>query len=295
LDEKEIYWISHYNTCDSSIGYNSLAGGSMRFEYLTEERKNEAIEKICLGNGKGWFDVYDYRDGTLVGTWCNTHEAARILGVQQQNISHCLSNRIDSIGNFVFVLKTEDNYENVKDGKVAKGRKNNYNPILCFDLKGKMIGRYETCGEAARALNFNRNNAYKVLSGKEYKVKDMVLINERKYSEEVLINKLDLANRAGRYEWFVGFDLRTGERIGRWSSNKQASLELNISPSMLRKHLIPSKKEKSVKRIKRYIFILDSENIEKIKKEKVLAIVECKSTKNKAFVKNNPSIFEMLK
>jgi hypothetical protein len=158
-----------------------------------------------------------------------------------------------------------------------------------------MIGRYETCGEAARALNFNRNNAYKVLSGKEYKVKDMVLINEREYSEEVLINKLDLANRAGRYEWFVGFDLRTGERIGRWSSNKQASLELNISPSMLRKHLIPSKKEKSVKRIKRYIFILDSENIEKIKKEKVLAIVECKSTKNKAFVKNNPSIFEMLK
>ncbi len=295
LDKKEDDWIDHYRAIDPTKVYNSLRGGQMRFEYLSKERQQESVQKLCLANGKGWFDAYDYRDGKLVGSWCNTHEAARILRVAQQNISHYLVGRNHSCGKYIFILQKEKNYEKTKNKRIAKARNINYHPLRCFDLSGKFLGKFDNCAEAAKILGFSKDAGYRVLAGKEHKTKNFVLIKEEEYSEEVFRNKLDLATRLGNYDWFVGFDLFTGKSIGRWSSGKHACKELGISPAMLRKHLVPGKKDLPIKRIKNFIFILEKENIQEIKKIKVRAIIDCKSGKNKTFVKNNPFIFEMLK
>jgi len=295
LDNKEIHWINFYKTSDSSIGYNTLVGGSMRFEYLTKERQKESVEKLCLSNGKGWFDVYDYRNSNFVGTWCNTHEASRVLNVAQQNISHCLSNRIGSIGHYIFVLKNDINYTKIKENKIDKAKENNYNPVLCFNLIGEKIGRYKTCGEACRILNVDSAAVSKVISGEYTQHNNYLFIKETEYSDDLLKNKLIEANQIGRYDWFIGLDLTTGERIGRWSSGKHACKELNIAPAMLQKHLYPSKGQKVTKRIKNYIFIFEKEDFQSVKKKKIKDIIECESTRNKGFVKKNPIILDLVK
>ena len=295
LDKKEDCWIEYYKASDPKMVYNSLKGGQMRFEYLTKEKQQEAVEKLCLANGRGWFDVYDYRDGNLVGSWCNTYEAGRFLDVSQQNICHYLSGRGHSCGKYIFVLQKEKNYEKVKNKRIAKAKSINYHPMRCFDLKGTFLGKFDNCAEASKILGFNSDAGYRVLSGKGNKTNNFILIKEEEYDEEVLKNKLDLATRIGKYEWFVGFDLLTGKQIGRWSSGKHACKELNLSPAALRLHLIPNKKEKRGTRVKQYIFVFEHEDIENTKKQRVQAIVNCKGVRTKNFVKNNPSILEMLK
>ncbi len=85
------------------------------------------------------------------------------------------------------------------------------------------------------------------------------------------------------------------KEVGRWSCNLHVCKELNLSPIALKKHLIPNKGEKPLKRVKQYIFILESENIEKIKKQKILAIINCNGNLNKSFVRKNPSILNIIK
>lgn len=293
LDSKENYWILHYQV--SHVVYNSLKGGQMRFEYLTKQKQQESVEKLCLANGRGWFDAYDYRDSKLVGSWCNTFEAGRILNVAQQNICHYLSRKGHSCGKYIFVLQKEKNYERVKNKRINKAKSINYHPLRCFDLKGNFLGKFDNCAEAAKILGFNSDAGYRVLSGKEHKTNNFILIKEKEYNEQVLKNKIDLATRLGNYEWFVGFNLITGKWVGRWSSGKHACKELGLSPAALRLHLIPNKKEKRGTRVKQYIFVFEYEDIEKVKKEKVKAIVNCKGVRTKNFVKNNPSILDMLK
>lgn len=294
LDKKEDDWIERYRTAEPDMVYNSLKGGQMRFEYLSKERQQQSIEKLCIANGKGWFDVYDYRDGKLVGSWCNTYEAGRILEVSQQNISHCLTNRVNSLKKYVFVLQREKNYEKVKNKKIKKARKINYHPVICFDLKGNLVGSFDSYAELCKTVGIDSSNIKKVIEGKYAQTNGFILIKKEEYTQELLKVKLEKANQ-GKCNWFIGFDLITGRQVGRWSSYKQAAIELDLCLSAIRVHVAPSKNDKSFKRVKRYIFILENENIEKVKKQKINAIINCESTLNKSFIRKNPCILNSIK
>ena len=46
LDEKEIYWIEHYNTVDRELGYNLTSGGQFKKGSLSDEVKQKLSNSI---------------------------------------------------------------------------------------------------------------------------------------------------------------------------------------------------------------------------------------------------------
>lgn len=130
--EREIFWISSYESTDKDKGYNLMSGGGQAgthsestkekirqsvLEHYENSHQKEVLKKKGLEqfntkeakreqaklNGSKEFLVYN-KNGTLVGKWVNKSQCARELSLNRFHISECLNypEKRKSHGGYIF-------------------------------------------------------------------------------------------------------------------------------------------------------------------------------------------------
>lgn len=143
LDEKEIFYIKHYNT-HSKTGYNSTDGG----------------DNICDDNKCSIeIDVYN-KHGVFIEEICGMNNAARKYGIAVSNISECCNGNIGYAKDYVFRLKGQpfDMYLIDRQRKMR---------IYQYTTDGDLVAVYNSMIEAARVLNINHSNICVALDKKD--------------------------------------------------------------------------------------------------------------------------------
>ena len=141
LNEREIYWISYFNSYEK--GYNATIGG------------NES--HIHLGKPVELYDL----EGNYVKEYSNITEAAKALEISRNTIYGILSgNRLSAKG-YQFKLKDDNKiinkYHSRQGGKI---------PIIQLSMNNEFIKEWESAAEASRTLAIDSSAITKVLKRK---------------------------------------------------------------------------------------------------------------------------------
>lgn len=140
LNDKEIYWISYYNT--TKTGYNISKGGQDR-SY----------------NGRA-VSLYDLQ-GNYIKTYKSIKECAEQLGVFYGTVYQVIRGQRKSCKNYQ--IRYADNktkipaYQNRRGGKI---------PICQYDKNNKLLATWESAAKAARILNLDASTITKCAKGK---------------------------------------------------------------------------------------------------------------------------------
>lgn len=146
IDEKEIYWISYYNSTNIFNGYNISSGGnaSSRGVKLTQEQK-EYMSKVKNPEEIVQIDF----NGNIVKIWRSATHAQRTLGIRACSILKCArqDGSYQANGYFWFFAKIFDidNF-NVELYKYNH-RRYLETPILQYDLYGNFIKEWSGINE----------------------------------------------------------------------------------------------------------------------------------------------------
>ena len=87
LNDKEIYWIDFYHSCESEYGYNSQLGGS-----------GDILYRPVLQ-----FDLF----GNFIKEWKNSREAYIETGTPQQGIYGCCMKKFKHSRSYIWVYKDD--------------------------------------------------------------------------------------------------------------------------------------------------------------------------------------------
>ena len=129
LDDKECFWISHFNSL-VPFGYNMIEGGS----------NGAALAKRI--------PVYQYDfNGKLIASYPGINEASRINNISGIHISECCRNLRQSTGGYFWSFSDKESFSK-KDIKDHRGCK-----IIQYDMQGNELARYNSAKEAAEATN----------------------------------------------------------------------------------------------------------------------------------------------
>lgn len=111
LDEKEIYWISYYNSLSADIGYNMTTGGEGASLYGKDNGRAKSV--ICLETGKE-FDCVKHANN-----WLN------MLGVKGPFISACLKGKQKTCGGYHWAYSDQENVKELLEQFYKKPRISN--------------------------------------------------------------------------------------------------------------------------------------------------------------------------
>lgn len=121
LKEREIYWISYFNSNDRSIGYNLTIGGDGCFgRVLSDDTKNkisdaltgikhseETIEKFRNRNSVNKAVIQISLEGDIIDEFKSCSEAARELSYNKDVISAVARHLRKRAYNYIWVYKNE--------------------------------------------------------------------------------------------------------------------------------------------------------------------------------------------
>ena len=133
LNEREIYWISYYNTYLGD-GYNYTLGG-------------EGSRKIHIVLQ---FDL----NGNLIKEWRNGYAASQELSISVGAIYGCCVHRYKSAGGYIWMYKEDFNSKDDLQWYFNKDNHNNCN-VLQYDLYGRLIKTWDNIAEIKRVLGYN--------------------------------------------------------------------------------------------------------------------------------------------
>lgn len=216
LDEREKYWISHFDSYNN--GYNSTLGGQ------NSDEKDFPIKST----GR---KVIQYSlDGEFLQIYEKASIAAKAVGVDDSRIRDACNQKNKTSGGFQWRWY-EDNYSQEiesTDSNNRLGRK-----VVQYDLDGKQLCIYNSITEAAKTNNYNYQNIFRVVSqnkGKAYGyywsyIENTPLIKNNTKEEKVYSkSKTDLP---------VIQYTKAGDFIKKYASIKQAATELGIKPTSI--------------------------------------------------------------
>ena len=147
LDEKEIYWISFYDSYNK--GYNMTLGGGGGQTLPT------AIHRKINGTPIQQYDL----DGNFIAEYISSGEAAEQTNTQQDEINRCCvrSRNAYSANNFIWKRKYDDTPIEiwVEANKRKMGRK----IVEQYDLNDDLIQTYPSIAEASKAISPTGNHA----------------------------------------------------------------------------------------------------------------------------------------
>lgn len=133
LNNKEMYYIDHYQSYKNEYGYNNtLGGGGTVYE-------NKVLQFDAFGNL-----IKEYRNGIAAGNE---------TGLSISCIYGCCTRRLKKVGNFIFVYK--DDY--IKNPECLNWylNSNRNTPVEQYDLYGNLIKTWSSCAEIVRETDFN--------------------------------------------------------------------------------------------------------------------------------------------
>lgn len=207
LDEKEIYWISYYDTYHGE-GYNTASGGSFG-RSLCEEK---------------WIpvDVYDI-NGNLLYQFDNYEIASENIGVTSSMICSCCKGKSKTCNGYVIRYRNDPfNKYPIKDNR-------NYF-VYQFSENRELIHIYDSLKETSEITGYPYDNLraaikYKRLYNGFYwsKTDDITEhINKEKYDNRIKIDKYSLMGKfIGTYDSIVD----GGKSIGKGKDTIQGILK----------------------------------------------------------------------
>lgn len=146
LDNKEIYWISEYNTLDNLYGYNSVDGGnnSSKFRSYSDEEIHEfTSKKLSPSDVLGIIERFQSGD-------------------YDANIAKDYNVDITEIG----LIRSHRIWKYLTDGlEFEKSNGRNIKQIDRYDLNGNYLDSFSCCGEVQCLLGYKDKTIYKVCRG----------------------------------------------------------------------------------------------------------------------------------
>lgn len=158
LNQKEIYWISHYNTYKGE-GYNMVIGGNSNKGFkMSEEQKIN----LSISRGGKPFLVFD-RDGNYLYTKINQSDFAKEINTSVSNVGKVLHNEKNTIKGLILIFKDEFCEEILF--KKMNSTRNHREFIVKEKETNKTIGIWKNQTNCAKELNIHRGNISKCLTG----------------------------------------------------------------------------------------------------------------------------------
>lgn len=181
LDEREKYWIEYYDTYQN--GYNSTLGGegAQKVDYnqilklweesftvseIAEEMKIErhTVTKVLKGNhiteaeirGRSTgAPVLQYTiNGVFIKKYDSISQASRVFHSQNiGNITRCCSHKTRSAYGYLWKYENDDTPVSDLVASFKKTGKGTVKRVLQYSLNGDFIRSFDSCREAARAIN----------------------------------------------------------------------------------------------------------------------------------------------
>ena len=106
IDEREIYWISHYNATNDIYGYNITAGGQGLHGYFWTKEQREYLSSRQNPKAVLQFNL----NGKLIERWRSGSYAANETGIPVSGIMNCLRDDGDQYQTHGYLWIYEDKY-----------------------------------------------------------------------------------------------------------------------------------------------------------------------------------------
>lgn len=139
LNEREIFWISYYNSNDPKYGYNLTEGGDgLRGYKCSQELKN----KMSQSKNPPRIVQIDF-DGKLVRSWRSaTHAQRTLMNIRARSILQCARHICYQANGYIWFFENE--YNEIKDTFDIKeyllSHKNFFDiPICQYSVYGELI------------------------------------------------------------------------------------------------------------------------------------------------------------
>lgn len=146
LDEREIYWISFYNSYNE--GYNMTLGGDGGKTIPT------AIHREINGTPIQQYNL----DGDFIAEYISSGDAAEQTGTQQTEINRCCTRTRNTYSANGFIWKRKDDHTSidvwVKENKIKNGRR----AVEQYNLNGDFIQTYNCIMDAKKAIGISLNS-----------------------------------------------------------------------------------------------------------------------------------------
>lgn len=132
LNDKEIYWIDYYHSCEYEYGYNSQIGGA-----------GDILYRPVLQ-----FEL----SGKFVKEWKNSREAYINTGISQQGIYGCCMKKFKHSHYYIWIYKDDYNGEESLLWYFDNQRTKNINQ---YDLYGRYIKTWKNNSEIEKEFGYN--------------------------------------------------------------------------------------------------------------------------------------------
>lgn len=143
LDNREIYWISYYNSLKK--GYNMIPGGSNGVGYT----KGIPVEQYSL-------------DGIYINTYDSAKQASEITGIVHTDICKCCREEILRAGKYQWKYVDSNKRVcpiNINSTTIQR-------PVNQYSLDGQFICQYETLAQASKKTGITKTIICNVCKGK---------------------------------------------------------------------------------------------------------------------------------
>ncbi len=254
INDREIYWISYYDSTNPLKGYNLSSGGGGTSYYnmdtlLSLWNQGKGIKEISeiMGIDRGFLalrlkekgittdeinsrryfsakqsrsnPVYQYSlEGEYLRMFHSVQEARAVTGIG--HIEKCCNGKQKQAGGFIWSYIKRDSLPKVKnDNPATKKRK-----VTQFSTDGKRIKEYESAYHAEKATGINQTAIRNVCLGKGYTAGGYIW----RYDSNPIISVV-LPKNTGKPKRVGKYDINSGCLLEIYDSLAEAAKENNIS------------------------------------------------------------------
>lgn len=254
INDREVYWISFYDSTNPEKGYNvSLGGGGTSYykmdEVLSLWKQGMSVKDISktLDADRGFLAlrlketgitaeeinlrryasvketrgniVYQYSlDGNYLRMYVSVQEARKETNIG--HIERCCNGQQKQAGGFIWSYEKQDTIDAVKNDHPATKKCKVYQ----YNLEGYKVNEYESAYHAEKETGINQTSIRNVCTGRRSTAGGYAWSYENKPFLEILLSK-----NTGKAKRVAKYSLKTGDLIQVYDSLSNAAKENNIA------------------------------------------------------------------
>lgn len=221
LNEREMYWISQYNSFSEGYNLASEAKGCRGYKHTEEElrimRKNTNPRAVLQISS----------DFEIIARWESSNQAGKTLGFPSSGVIRDCCNRRNHQKTYCgFYWVFEDEYQNnLIDWDYYLSIKNPPKKVYQFDLNMNLIKIWDTSYQAAKTLNLQNSSISLVCNNKRKTCGNYIWRFAEGYNLEQLEKdkQINYSYNKNKKERKIVQKLITGEEVQRFNSICEAS------------------------------------------------------------------------
>ena len=223
LDDKEIYWINHYNSQNQEFGYNLADGGlGCRGYKHTEE---EILKMRMIQNPEPILQID--LDGNILNEFISSGEAGDYLGKESAGgIKRCCDGeKYKQAYGYIWIYKKDlDKFKLEDHITIHKSD----TPVSQYTMDNQLIKRWDKAKNAAKDVNGSASEILKVCTGERVSYKGFIWkytdneelydITRKQIKEEIENKKIETTLSVLQYT-------PSGEFVRRWNNAKETEID----------------------------------------------------------------------